>query len=211
MNVNSVGQSILYSLTSASGMLQSSSVSQDYEQIQSAAELIAQDDADSDGVLTLEETALSQDMFNTADSDSDGYLTREELEAYMAAGPGQAPPAMDAASIMESDDEDGDGLLSIEETPLTEEMFATADSDGDGFISEDELEAYLASAPEGGAAAGGPPPGGMAEEDDEEEDDLTSITSFAISAYEKANANFLSLLAGDADSSGDSIFSSLVV
>jgi hypothetical protein len=53
------------------------------------------------------------------------------------------PPDPDemAASIVEQDDQDGDGFLSLSETPLDEDRFNEIDADGDGLISADELSA----------------------------------------------------------------------
>jgi hypothetical protein len=73
------------------------------------------------------------------------------------------PPDPDemAASIVEQDDQDGDGLLSLSETPLDEDRFDEIDADGDGFISADELSAdaqeHMSEAPTGmqGMAMGG--------------------------------------------------------
>jgi hypothetical protein len=53
----------------------------------------------------------------------------------------QPDPDEMAASIVEKDDQDGDGLLSLSETPLDEDRFNEIDADGDGFISADELSA----------------------------------------------------------------------
>lgn len=63
-----------------------------------------------------------------------------------------------ATELMAQDDANEDGVLAIEETPLTQEIFDTADSDGDGYLDQEKLEAYIASAPEGGAGPGGPWP-----------------------------------------------------
>ncbi|EGB14933.1 putative signal transduction protein with EFhand domain protein [Pseudodesulfovibrio mercurii] len=66
-----------------------------------------------------------------------------------------------AASIVEKDDQDGDGFLSLAETPLDEDRFNEIDADGDGLISADELSAdaqeHMSEAPTGmaGMAMGG--------------------------------------------------------
>lgn len=215
MNVSTITQSILYNTTGASGMLQTtSSASSSYEELQNTEELIAQKETNTDGQLSID------DMFSTADEDGDGYLTQEELEDYLTSGPdaaggAQALSEMDAASILESEDADENGTLSFEETTLTEEMFATADSDGDGSISSDELEDYLASAPEGTRGTGGPPPGGMpSEEEEEEEEDETSTSAAnasAISAYERVSSNFMNIMTGSSEMYTNSFLSGLVV
>lgn len=73
------------------------------------------------------------------------------------------PPDPDemAASIVEKDDQDGDGFLSLAETPLDEDRFNEIDADGDGLVSADELSAdaqeHMSEAPTGmqGMAMGG--------------------------------------------------------
>lgn len=66
-----------------------------------------------------------------------------------------SPPDPDemAASIVEKDDQDGDGFLSLAETPLDEDRFNEIDADGDGLISTDELSADAQK-----NMAEGPPP-----------------------------------------------------
>lgn len=213
MNVSSITQSILYSTPSALGVFQpTSSTPSTYEDRQSAEELIVQDDTDEDGLLSTNETPLPEDMFNVADEDGDGYLTQEEFEAYLesrsgASGRFQALAEMDAASILESEDADGSGALAFEETTLTEEMFATADSDGDEEISSEELEDYLSSAPEGAGGMGGPPPGGMPPEEDDEEDEtsISPANAFAISTYKSVSSN------GGSATYTDDVLSGIVV
>jgi Ca2+-binding EF-hand superfamily protein len=282
MNVSSITQSILYSTTSHLGVFQpTSSASSGYGGITSAGTLIAQDDAEEDEQLTINDTPLPEDMFNVADEDGDGYLTQEEFEAYLESRPGALDPSqvlaemdaasilesedadgsgtlafeettlteemfatadtdedgelseeeieeyissasgaagvqgsvMDAASIIKDEDEDGDGVLSIDETTLTEEMFAAADSDGDEYISSEELEDYLSSAPEGTGGMGAPPPGGMPPEEDveEEETSITSANAFAIQAYENVSSNFMNIMIGGSGTYTDDVLSDLVV
>lgn len=190
MNVSDTTQSVLYSTTSASQMLQQTKTSESssYEELQSAAELISQDDTDSDGLLTINETPLSDDMFSTADEDGDGYLTEEELEAYLEVGAGAsgalALSDMDAASILDSEDTDESGALSFEETTLTEEMFATADTDADGELSEDEIAEYISTAP--GLQAGAMDATSIVDDDDDDESsvDETSTTEAIFSAID---------------------------
>lgn len=93
-----------------------------------------------------------------------------------------APPDPDemAEFIVEKDDQDGDGLLSLEETPLDEDRFNEIDTDGDGYITAEELSTDAQSRMADGSAP--PPPPSMsgvsgaedtqsAESDSEEEYD----------------------------------------
>jgi len=131
-----------------------------------AASILEQDDADGDGLLSLSETSLDEDRFNEIDSDGDGYISAEELSAdakshmQQNAAMGQLSVLMQsgnsdeiAASILEKDDEDGDGLLSLSETSLDEDRFNEIDSDGDGYISAEELSADMQENMAEGSAA----------------------------------------------------------
>lgn len=121
-----------------------------------AASIFEKDDADGDGLLSLSETPLDEDRFNSIDTDGDGFLTEEELSADAEARHEQGAlqgqltmmmqgiePSEMVASIFEQDDADGDGLLSFDETPLDEDKFNSIDTDGDGFISTEELTADM--------------------------------------------------------------------
>lgn len=113
-------------------------------------------DANLDGVLTADETRMSQDMFSNGDTDSNGELTIEEMEEMLSKG----PPAMgsvmggsggmgqlDIASILDQEDTDEDGSISIEETSLPNQLFSTIDTNQDGKISQAELEQATADKP----------------------------------------------------------------
>jgi Ca2+-binding EF-hand superfamily protein len=134
--------------------------------------IFEQDDADGDGLLSLEETPLDEDRFSSIDTDGDGFISSEELSSDMqahmeqSAAMGQLSVLMQTgnvedmvSSIFEQDDADGDGLLSFEETPLDEEHFNIIDSDGDGYITAEELSADMQDK----MAEGVMPPPSMAE------------------------------------------------
>jgi hypothetical protein len=118
-----------------------------------AAGIIEENDANGDGVLTLEDGGIVEAILNAADEDEDGEVTEEELVAMMEEGrPQGPPPEMDqaggtagdmAAQIMEELDSDGDGGLSIGETAASEEEFDALDTNEDGIVSQAELEAAM--------------------------------------------------------------------
>ncbi len=90
-----------------------------------------------------------------------GMFSSSAMSGSRRAGPGFDPPQPpDAETIMEQDDADQDGQLTIDETPLTEEIFSDADTDGDGYLSSAELDEFITSRPPpmGGPEGMGPPP-----------------------------------------------------
>lgn len=122
-----------------------------------AARIIQEEDADGDGMISASETKVDSNRFNALDTDGDGLLTAEELTAAAENGPqgaqgpqgpmGPPPPMMDssqmASSILENEDADGNGVLSVEETDLASAEFNTLDTNGDGEVTIDELQAAL--------------------------------------------------------------------
>lgn len=83
MNIQGVSSYNIYSSMNLQG---SSSTSTDFEQaLMSSSEIMEKDDADGDGVLSIDETPLTEEMFSDADTDGDGYLTLEEIQAGEAA------------------------------------------------------------------------------------------------------------------------------
>ena len=159
--------------------------------VMDSSSLLEKEDANSDGVLTIDETQLTDEMFANADTDSDGQLTVDELEEMLANGPpappmmdmgGSGPSGMEASSILESEDANSDGVLTLDETRLTEEMFANADTDSDGELTEEELDELLSSGPPpgpppmGGPMGGGPPDAeSILEEEDTDGDGSISM------------------------------------
>ncbi len=132
-----------------------------------AASIINKDDADGDGLLSLSETPLDEERFSAIDSDGDGFISAEELSADAQSRQqnmnslvselamrmqGMDPDEM-AESIVAKDDADGDGVLSLDETPLDEDRFNSIDADGDGYISAAELSADAQENMEQGAPA----------------------------------------------------------
>ena len=98
-------------------------------------------DLNGDGMLSLEELQnQGEARFAAADTNGDGGLSAEELIA--AAG---ARAAERAEQMIERHDENGDGVLQIDEMPRpgdrADRMFDRVDADEDGLISEAEFEA----------------------------------------------------------------------
>lgn len=135
------------------------------------SKIMEKKDANLDGVITADETAMTEDMFSGADTDGDGQLTTEELEEMIANGPpmggmkgrgGMMPPMggmggmgsgqIDVQTILDQEDEDGDGQISAEESSLPDELFAKVDTNQDGVASAEEIEASIAKMEERRAA-----------------------------------------------------------
>ena len=114
-----------------------------------ASQIIEEEDSDSDGMIALSETKLSEDMFTEIDSDGDGLLTTDEIEASFESQRAEQSARM-ATQLIEDEDSDGDGMISLSETKASEDVFNEIDSDGDGLLTSEELEANFESM--------GPPP-----------------------------------------------------
>lgn len=96
-------------------------------------------DANSDGVLTMEEfQAPATSKFSDVDTNGDGQLDAEEL---MAAA--ERERAQMIERLMERKDTNGDGMLSMEEMASRNsgQFFEKADEDGNGEISQAEWDA----------------------------------------------------------------------
>ena len=117
--------------------------------------LVADKDADGDGMLSQDESGLKDDFFSALDGDEDGLLSSGELASAMQSHRPMGPPKAEdlADAFVTKFDADGDGLLSQEESGLSAERFDSLDADGDGMVSGEELtEGLKASAPGAQAA-----------------------------------------------------------
>lgn len=190
-----------------------------------ASKIMEEKDSDADGLLSIEEIGLSEEAFSNLDLNGDGSVSSDELQESISSmldgmknqtttpeefgsflselgidvphPPPPPPPSVSemATSIFQSSDSDSNGLLSIEELGLTEELFAQFDSDEDGNITQEELEngitALMDSAKSGeisheemsevmaqlGIQGPPPPPPMSASSDEDEEDDVTAVSS----------------------------------
>ena len=121
-----------------------------------ASKIMEKKDANQDGVITIDETKASSEMFSKADADGNGELTTQELEEMLANGPplmgmkgmGGMPGMsgmgdIDVETILDHRDKDGDGAISRDESVLPESLFSKVDQDKDGLLSAEEIEQSL--------------------------------------------------------------------
>ena len=153
MNIQGIGQS--FSAYQSMSMRGSQGMNSSFDS-PNADSIMENDDANLNGVLTVDETPMSEEMFSDADSDSDGQLNTHELEEMLSNG---SPPMRGggkgqgmmgggkgggmggAQSILDAEDTDEDGSISSEESSLSSEVFSLLDTNEDGVISQDEIEA----------------------------------------------------------------------
>lgn len=132
MNIQGIGQS--FSAYQSMSMRGSHGVNSRFDP-PSVDSIMENDDANLDGVLTVDETPMSEEMFSDADSDSDGQLNTSELEKMLSNGP--PPPPMMGGGV----GFDVQSILDSEESSLSSEVFSLLDTNKDGVISQDEIEA----------------------------------------------------------------------
>lgn len=94
-------------------------------------------DADGSSGISSEEFGLSDDLFSAIDLDENGELSTEELEAELISR--SRSDASFAPGILQELDADEDGLISQEESLLTEDVFSELDLDQDGYHSAREM------------------------------------------------------------------------
>ncbi len=162
------------SVTSLSGMYaqrRRAAVNSEDMDTELSTRIMSDKDADGNGLMSLQESGLTEDQFGNIDADGDGSATSDELttalkskreemmskiKQHFDANPEELATRM-SARIMEEQDADGDGGLSLEESGLDDEDYASIDTDGDGSVNSAELGEAVKARHQGNA--GGPPPG----------------------------------------------------
>jgi len=163
MSIGSIGSVSSYSFIDSmvkSTMNKSSQTkSKEIDFSQLASKIISKNDSDGDGSLSAKESTLSTKQFSALDTDANGTISSDELISGLQSNkpqrpngppPGGAPPSGAppsggpnaselASSIMENQDTDGDGSLSVGESSLSTENFNVLDTNKDGKVSADEL------------------------------------------------------------------------
>jgi hypothetical protein len=120
-------------------------------------------DADSDGLVSVDEFKGTPERFVGMDANGDGMVSREEMTASRQQAPAQAvdpTPGTVIERVMRRADKNGDGALSREEFAGRDELFADADANADGVLSAEELGAYVKDNPRRAGALGGDGPRG---------------------------------------------------
>jgi Ca2+-binding EF-hand superfamily protein len=117
-------------------------------------------DTDASGSLTFAEASMPEEIFSQADENQDGVIDQQENitalmnlllkdrpeKAWSGAGaPGMQDVSEMAGRIIEDEDADGDGALSLEEISMPDDLFSRIDKDQDGVIDKDEITADLES------------------------------------------------------------------
>jgi hypothetical protein len=207
MNIQGIGQSYDYTSSySSSGMRGTQGGGFTPPAPPDAATIIETEDTNEDGVLSIEETRLTEEMFANADTDSDGMLTLEELEEMLANGPPAAgggmsgmgggmggggamgPEPMSIESIFETEDVDGDELINAKESALPDEIFSEIDTDQDGYLTAEEIKTSREN---------------KKEPTEQTQAYSSTVTQdMAIKAYQQAIQSFLLNYSGETSSSG---------
>ena len=149
MSIGAIGSSSYASITST--MMSRLANSQKTDATDFASEIIKAEDKDGDGKISADESRVDSKRFLEIDADGDGLITAEELTTSVKSntpetfgGPPPMPglmmdPSKMASRIVEQDDANGDGVLSVDETSMDSEMFSAIDADGDGSLTVEEL------------------------------------------------------------------------
>lgn len=120
-------------------MGQLSCLMQEADPDEMAASIFERDDADGDGLLSLKETSLDEDRFNSIDTDGDGFITAEELSTHMQENAAQGAPPTGQGMETQAASASGSGSDESE----SDEEYDEYDLNKDGVVTIDELlQAY---------------------------------------------------------------------
>lgn len=146
MNIGSIGSSFSFNAIGSMPRMQGTSPAP----AEFAANIMEQEDKNQDGVISADESRVDSKRFSELDTDSDGKLTTDELVASFKNHPlppprfgGKMDVADFAAHVMETEDTNGDGTISADETRLGSERFAAWDTDSSGTLTSEELQAGM--------------------------------------------------------------------
>ena len=107
-------------------------------------------DEDSDGSLSIEEMSIPKEVFAKIDEDQDGLADPEELKAFFP----MAEFDRIATDIIAEWDTNGDGLLTMDEVKMPDELFEKMDQNADGKLDKNELADFAFKASQRGHEAG---------------------------------------------------------
>jgi len=181
------------------------------DEVSLSEELFSNMDEDSDGSISSSEiesglSSMLESMSNqkTSPEEFGQMLSDMGLDVPAAPNSSSTPDvALMASEVFSANDTDVDGLLSLTDIDIPEDIFSSIDADEDGSITEAELAQGLSSlfdsvnsgetseeeAGEVLSAMGVPPPpagggGGASEEDEDDETSSTTVT------YDAADTDF---------------------
>ncbi len=99
-------------------------------------------DADGSGDISMKESGQDATVFDRIDANGDGVHSREEIARDLGSNP-ESMHQVRASLILESNDADGDGAISFQESGLSQERFNSIDTNGDGMHSQEEISSDL--------------------------------------------------------------------
>ena len=99
-------------------------------------------DQDGDGSLSIEEMSIPKEAFTKIDEDQDGLVDMDELKTFFP----MAELDRIATDIIAERDTNGDGLLTMDEVKMPDELFEKMDQNADGKLDKNELKNMLKKA-----------------------------------------------------------------
>lgn len=107
-------------------------------------------DENEDGSLSIDEMPIPKEAFAKIDKDQDGLAGPEELKAFFPT----AEFDRIAADIIAEQDVNGDGVLSMNEVKMSDELFGKMDQNSDGKLDKNEIADFASKASRNGQKAG---------------------------------------------------------